>query len=989
MKFPKINKVWLEYAFCLIIGSIYLYSLTRTIFAATMIHMPTGVIASMGVASIIIFMVALYNRFTSIASLFVLGGMILYFIYIVSVSTYYSVHPRFEHFQLVLQMINGIIPFHPDLGRTVVWVVSLLLAVIVVVFMLHKFSFYMLGGVGIAIFMFSWGPSLNRDEGAFLLFLFAFFAMLIRKMNNSLTNAFRFAPLCAIIIVLVNIQLPNHSSLFVRRNVNDTVNNFMYDLGDLMFDLFNPTHFSFHTTGFSGAGGRLGGPVVLSDRAVMDVVAPAGIYLAGAISNIYTGFSWTQSLEDGDIYTHGLPPSQFEMLETAAALIRGATIASGRASITSRAFTHHVTVDDYGYLVMRDFPVIGMDTNQKYYLHTYLPVDTVDVMIGRSRTGTIFRPANAWGLEFTNPDIDYLHAVQALPSGDVQVPHFMSRETNYRHQFLNVNNSLTFIQYLLRQTYPGMYAAREDTPLLQNVTFEGRVVGVTAVVEGPSIPFDARMTIELPYPELNYRVVRREDISNHDRRSHVMASHRQEPGSMLYGYYWAVDHYDVIRRPDLTAQAVGNDSSLFLQQNEVFERIPMTTYSPLVTLAPMAGNVSPEVAHFMELTEFGVTEMQILVDLLLDSVNRTYYSSIGTIFRETYLMHWLDMFSTQVLAEYAYQVRQHFMDVPDIVTQRVHDLTHEIIANADTDFDRVLAIRNYLLQFPYTLTPSHVPRDVCFVDHFLFEGQEGYCTYFASAMAIMARIAGVPSRYVEGFATPRNDIGATSFVTITNSMAHAWVEVYLEGFGWVIIEATPAYVNEDDLPPPLSPEEDEQLYHADADRIDDQDIDVSGLVNRPTDDTPGTTSGTDLGAALTVDADRVSGAAPVLPIVILLGLLLYVFSKYWYVFHSAIKVSRLTSNKQVVAYFAGIIDIIEHFTTLGGNDRTLSDSIFFKDLTALYNKAKYSQHIVTEEERLQMEDAYDQMVGSLRQDRFSLRFVYLRYIRRVGVLETI
>jgi hypothetical protein len=76
------------------------------------------------------------------------------------------------------------------------------------------------------------------------------------------------------------------------------------------------------------------------------------------------------------------------------------------------------------------------------------------------------------------------------------------------------------------------------------------------------------------------------------------------------------------------------------------------------------------------------------------------------------------------------------------------------------------------------------------VDTFLFaeDGRTGYCQYYASAMAVMARSLGIPARVAVGFA-PGEDIGDDLYL-VREANAHAWVEVYFPGYGWEIFEAT-------------------------------------------------------------------------------------------------------------------------------------------------------------------------------------------------------
>ncbi len=83
-----------------------------------------------------------------------------------------------------------------------------------------------------------------------------------------------------------------------------------------------------------------------------------------------------------------------------------------------------------------------------------------------------------------------------------------------------------------------------------------------------------------------------------------------------------------------------------------------------------------------------------------------------------------------------------------------------------------------------------------FVDHFLFTEQKGYCTYFASAAAVLMRMAGVECRYVEGFLMEDN-ADDNDYYDVTNDMAHAWVEYRTApGAPWVILDTVPQAVRQ-------------------------------------------------------------------------------------------------------------------------------------------------------------------------------------------------
>jgi len=139
--------------------------------------------------------------------------------------------------------------------------------------------------------------------------------------------------------------------------------------------------------------------------------------------------------------------------------------------------------------------------------------------------------------------------------------------------------------------------------------------------------------------------------------------------------------------------------------------------------------------------------------------------------------------------------KKQYLQLPQNYSADTIALTKNITSNAENDQERAEAIEDYLRSnYEYSLEVSDYDK-VDFVEHFLFEGKEGYCTYFASAMVVMSRIVEIPARYVEGYILPsqRNDKG---IYRVTADRAHAWPELYIEGVGWHTYEPTPAYNQE-------------------------------------------------------------------------------------------------------------------------------------------------------------------------------------------------
>ncbi|MCQ6562572.1 transglutaminase-like domain-containing protein, partial [Paenibacillus mendelii] len=201
-------------------------------------------------------------------------------------------------------------------------------------------------------------------------------------------------------------------------------------------------------------------------------------------------------------------------------------------------------------------------------------------------------------------------------------------------------------------------------------------------------------------------------------------------------------------------------------------------------------------------------------------------------------------------------IAELYTQLPPALPARVKDLASRIAESAGKGrYDTAKAIESFLRDgFTYTLTQTEEPAEGAdFVDHFLFEQHQGYCVHFATSMVVLLRTQGIPARYVKGFApgTPDADsdetrssqqlaalegivngakdrgdtaggggtlllqrvdsaaswtdaggglaaavgpdASAARTYTVRASDAHAWVEVYFAGVGWVPFEPTPSF----------------------------------------------------------------------------------------------------------------------------------------------------------------------------------------------------
>ncbi|MBC7246844.1 MAG: transglutaminase domain-containing protein [Actinobacteria bacterium] len=133
-----------------------------------------------------------------------------------------------------------------------------------------------------------------------------------------------------------------------------------------------------------------------------------------------------------------------------------------------------------------------------------------------------------------------------------------------------------------------------------------------------------------------------------------------------------------------------------------------------------------------------------------------------------------------------------YLELPEL-PERVRRLAEEIAPREGNVLVKARAIEDYLARnYEYSLDVPPLPPGKDAVDFFLFETRRGYCEHFATAYAVLCRLAGVPSRVVTGYSTGEYN-PFTGLYEVSLDDAHAWAEIYLPGVGWVAREPTPGF----------------------------------------------------------------------------------------------------------------------------------------------------------------------------------------------------
>ncbi len=177
--------------------------------------------------------------------------------------------------------------------------------------------------------------------------------------------------------------------------------------------------------------------------------------------------------------------------------------------------------------------------------------------------------------------------------------------------------------------------------------------------------------------------------------------------------------------------------------------------------------------------------------MLFSAARSRYVLQAGDNYVVTSLMSSADQIQLRnAPTNYSADIRAGYLDVPEVITDRTRELATRITASYDNPYDKAVAVQSFLRNtITYNDQIDAPPHDVEPIDYFLFESQEGYCNYYASAFAIMLRSQGIPTRLSRGFASGEFNADTGAY-RVRARDAHTWPEVYFPQYGWVQFEPT-------------------------------------------------------------------------------------------------------------------------------------------------------------------------------------------------------
>ncbi len=255
---------------------------------------------------------------------------------------------------------------------------------------------------------------------------------------------------------------------------------------------------------------------------------------------------------------------------------------------------------------------------------------------------------------------------------------------------------------------------------------------------------------------------------------------------LLNSYYWNMKNYDNIS--NIKVNNVSADKNyMYLPVNVTPDSV--SGYN-IVNDAYFKGESSSYSADYYSISNFMDYEIQINS---IQSINSQDLSKDERLYRDFVYNTYLSVPEDFPAADVVFDDR--YKEGLEAELKALHGGNAQLLYN-------LWYVKTWLKNnCSYSLNAGNLPFGKDFVTNFIVDTKKGSCSHFASAAVLLLRYQGIPARYAEGyiikpsdFSTMKNE-GEMDTVDVTDARGHAWVEVYIDGYGWYPFEVTSGYGN--------------------------------------------------------------------------------------------------------------------------------------------------------------------------------------------------
>lgn len=276
--------------------------------------------------------------------------------------------------------------------------------------------------------------------------------------------------------------------------------------------------------------------------------------------------------------------------------------------------------------------------------------------------------------------------------------------------------------------------------------------------------------------------------------------------TLLYHWIHLAKTYGVHRKSDYTDILIPdirmNQSDIYVKYENANKKF---LYAPYICNFKEVGELDYVGASYFA-PENDKQDNYLFTDIFVSydrGININDFMSLIAFNQRNYELAVPDYYSSD-FSEYERSYRSFVHDVyTRLPEEGLEQLKSVDLGIIDSDYDytyqTIMKVIEYLSNnTSYSLSPGVPHTNQDFAEYFLFDAKKGYCSHYATAAVLLLRNYGIPARYVEGYIATRDDIrdgisginNESSITTIRDYNAHAWVEVYFDGIGWVPVEVT-------------------------------------------------------------------------------------------------------------------------------------------------------------------------------------------------------
>ncbi len=636
-----------------------------------------------------------------------------------------------------------------------IWVYGILIAaffiltvtLFVFIFTIKRFNFVVILISGSLLFTVQFVNKFLVATNTFYLFLFLMVIYYMRYIyvKNSSMGANEYinpssfllfiVPLCGIILFVTYI-IPTRPKPIEWKWLDGKLKTFYISyFGTGIPSKFD--YFSLSETGFGNNNGSLGGKISKNKNLVLKVKSPRSIYLKGAVKDTYTGKSWINSDSNTNKIASKGDDSQINYND----FIR---------KLTDNYYTYSTQFDNNSLLLnyIELISGISLITRDDNVIKNYFTRDNIEITYHNLSTKTIFLTENAY--QINAPKIDLM----LNSNGEVTTSKQMSKNSKYSFYSLNMimNDKM---ENLLRKSNMNFFRNfQDDYNLLTTKIGEKLSLVCNSYIDNIDTPVEV---IDVNGYKFVVFAVGQNLITSSLSFDSTLNS--------VVESFPKIDINNIPQRVlDVIEQNKGQENVTLSDDNVIFAGRTENAYGYLIPINDISYKV---IANYFNCQ---LKDINVTINPLTPYI--------------------MNLFNINLQEAYT-----KYLQLPENLPQRIKDLAETVTASYNNRYDKVKAIETFLSDnYKYTLTPDDTPPGRDFVDYFLFDLKKGYCTYYATSMVVMLRSLGIPARYVEGYIVTSGSKKGNEY-HVTNEKAHAWVEAYFEGFGWIKFEPTAAYAS--------------------------------------------------------------------------------------------------------------------------------------------------------------------------------------------------